>query len=275
MYLNKLKISILYVCFGLVMAQTGCTEKNNDTPVSSQQETKDFPTVDEVYRPLVHHFGSTGCTGCGNWGAPVVHRLAEDMGDSILPLITHFKYNDPFITSSSEAIEAAMLKQWYSPQIWINGDDITFEIFGTGIERSVEECKKRLRDSMTIKPQAFVGFNAAMKPDTRYDAEVTVQNVAEDSATYFIEVYSMEDGPVASQAGADPYVATHYKVNRGGFYGDMGKEIKLASGAVFNDSFEIIPCYECVGENLYFYIIVWQQMSSGKYEYVNGKVFFP
>jgi hypothetical protein len=53
----------------------------------------------------------------------------------------------------------------------------------------------------------------------------------------------------------------------------MGKEITLAAGAEFSDSFELIPCSGCATDGgLYFYVIVWQKTSSGKYAYVNGKV---
>jgi hypothetical protein len=49
--------------------------------------------------------------------------------------------------------------------------------------------------------------------------------------------------------------------------------ITLAAGAEFSDSFELIPCSGCTTDGgLYFYVIVWQKTSSGKYAYVNGKV---
>jgi hypothetical protein len=85
----------------------------------------------------------------------------------------------------------------------------------------------------------------------------------------------MRDGEIASQAGAEPYVATHYRVNKGGHYGAMGKEIKLASDELYSENLELLPCYECDDAAIYFYVILWKKKSNGKYGYVNGKVYFP
>jgi len=247
-----------------------CKEKN----VTITEEPAEL-SVDRVYRPLLHHFGSTGCGGCGRLGVPLTNRLGDEMGDSIIPFITHFKYNDPFITSSSEKIEENMLYSRYSPQVWINNDDISFPMLNSGLESSIAETRRRLRDSMLNTAKAYVGFEATIKPTMRYDGNVLVENNTVDSATFYVEVYSMEDGLIASQAGADPYVSTHYRVNRGGHYGDMGKKIRLAAGEVFSDNIELIPCWVCEAKELYFYAMIWEELPNGKFGYVNGKVFKP
>ncbi|MDG2454375.1 MAG: hypothetical protein P8N47_01075 [Bacteroidia bacterium] len=245
----------------------GCKEKvvdvNNDS-VELQ--------VDRRYRPLLHHFGSTGCGGCGRWGIPLVNRLGDRMGDSIIPLITHFKYNDPFITASSQRLEETILNARYSPQVWINNKDITLPMLYTGLEASIVTTQNMLRDSMKKEAKAFVGFQAIQLPSTRYDAEVMVENNTDDSATFFVEIYSMQDGLIASQAGADPYASTHYRVNRGGHYGGMGKEIRLAAGETSSDQIEIIPCWVCDANALYFYAIIWEEIGNDRFSYVNGKV---
>ncbi len=229
-------------------------------------------TVDRKYRPLLHHFGSTGCGGCGRWGIPLLNTLGDEMGDSIVPLITHFKYGDPFITASSEKLEETILNERYSPQMWINNQDITLPMLYSGLEASINTTRRMLRDSMKKEAKAFVGFRAHQKPNTRYNGELLVENNTSDTATYYVEVYSMQDGLVASQAGADPYVSTHYRVNRGGHYGGMGKKIKLGAGETFSDQIEIIPCWICDANALYFYAIVWEELEAGRFGYVNGKV---
>ena len=40
-----------------------------------------------------------------------MEALATKIADSVVPFITHFKYNDPFITSSSVTIEAYLAYQ--------------------------------------------------------------------------------------------------------------------------------------------------------------------
>lgn len=266
--MNK-RINSFLVIFSIsLLFFAGCKEKA--TEVNSVIAEL---SVDRVYRPLLHHFGSTGCGGCGRWGIPLVNTLGDQMGDSIVPFITHFKYGDPFITASSEKLEETILNERYSPQMWINNQDITLPMLSTGLEASIVTTRNMLLDSMKKTAKAFVGFRASQKPDTRYNGELLVENNTPDSATFYVEVYSMQDGLVASQAGADPYVSTHYRVNRGGHYGDMGKQITLAAGETFSDQIEIIPCWICDPNALYFYAMIWEETGNGKYGYVNGKVF--
>lgn len=247
-----------------------CNEKETETPPQDKEEQP--LSVDRVYRPLAHHFSSTGCGPCGRFGIPVLSQIADEMGDSILPLITHFKYNDPFITSSSQAIEQALLFQWYSPQIWVNNSNITFDILYDGIPGAVEETKDLLRAEMSKEAKAFVGLIAKQNSNDRFDVEWVIENNLEDSATYFVEVYAMEDGIVASQAGADPFVSTHFRVNRGGHYGDMGLKVDLGAKQSKEFQFEFVPCWVCEADMQYFNIVVWKEISPGRFHYVNGKV---
>lgn len=261
-------ISYLTFLFFILFAAS-CKETDKEVPIAEEQELQ----VDQVFRPLAHHFGSTGCSACGRIGIPVMESLATDMADSVIPLITHFKYNDPFITSSSEAIENAMLSQWSSPQFWLNSSNITSQILNADVDYVTREYKKRLRAAYSQEAKAYVGARYKHKENLRYDVDLVVENASSEEQTYFVEVYTIEDGLVASQAGADPYVATHKNVNRGGHFGGMGKQITLAGGEVFSDSFELTPCYGCaVDGGLYFYAIVWKKNTAGKYDYVNGKV---
>lgn len=113
-------------------------------------------------------------------------------------------------------------------------------------------------------------MQANLKDDNRTDVELVVQNATDIQATFYVEVYGMEDDIVASQAGPPSNVINHVRVNRGGFYGEMGKEITLDAGAEFRDSFEYIPCWTCNPSGIYFNVIVWKPNSLGKFEYVNG-----
>ncbi len=258
----------LVVAIFLSFSILSCQEELVQEPVQTDATLK----VDYQYRPLIHHFSSTGCGPCGSFGIPVISQIADQMGDSILPLITHFKYNDPFITESSKAIESAILNQWYSPQIWIENSNITYDIIYDNIPVAVDKASKILRKKISNNAEAYVGVKAALNTNQRYDLEYLIENGVDDSATYFVEVYAMEDSIVASQAGANPFVSTHYRVNRGGFYGGMGLEVKLAGKEKRLESLEFVPCWVCDPLEQYFYIIVWKEVSAGRFEYVNGKV---
>ncbi len=269
-----------YVYFAVMLKQTlavlaalilfSCNEKETENP--PQKEESQVLMIDRVYRPLAHHFSSTGCGPCGRFGIPLISQVADEMGDSIVPLITHFKYNDPFITESSKAIEQALLFQWYSPQIWVNNTNITLEILNDGIPAAVKETKELLRTEMSKSAEAFVGLSAKLNASDRFDIEWIIENNMDDSASYYVEVYAMEDGIVASQAGADPFVSTHYKVNRGGHYGDMGLRVDLGAKASEKFEIEFVPCWVCEAEKQYFNIIVWKETSPGRFHYINGKV---
>lgn len=247
-----------------------CKEKTIEPGV--EDKTSSAPEIQEVYRPLIHHFSSTGCGPCGRWGVPTLDRVAELMGDSILPLITHFKYNDPFITSSSMAIEQAFLDEWYSPQIWIENEDRTFPFIYDNIETAAIKYAEVLRNRINHSPEVFLGGSSQHNADDRYDVAFALKNNSSDSVEIHLEVYAMEDGVEASQAGADPFVMMHDKVNRGGHFGGMGKKILLGPGQRIDESIEFIPCWVCDAKEQYFYIIAWKEVSPGRFAYVNGMV---
>lgn len=257
---------LIYIFLAVLLF--GCSEQEPHVKDHSQDELLE---VDYIYRPLLHHFSSTGCGPCGRFGIPLFTQVADQMGDSILPLITHFKYNDPFINPSSQAIEQAILEQWYSPQIWVDMDDITFSILYDELDLAIEKTAQTLREKISSTAGAYLGLKAQYNTSERYNIELVIENGLEHDARLFVEVYAMEDSLIASQAGADPFVSTHYKVNRGGFYGGMGKELNLKSNEQLKLDLEFIPCWVCAADKQYFYAIIWKEVSQGRFEYVNGK----
>lgn len=266
MITNKHLFSLTYILLALIsIFWFSCKDVVNEIP---QVENK--LEVNRQYRPFIHHFSSTGCGPCGRFGVPVLNKVADEMGDSIFGFITHFKYNDPFITESSQAIEKGILSEWYSPQIWVENENITFDLLRLDVNTASELAKSILREKTTNNAEAYIGMQTTLKANSRTDVELVVQNATDSTITFFVEVYGMEDGLVASQAGAPNNLATHFRVNRGGHYGEMGKEIKLEPGAEFRDTFEYIPCWTCEPNAVYFNAIVWKQNASGKYVYVNG-----
>jgi hypothetical protein len=55
----------------------------------------------------------------------------------------------------------------------------------------------------------------------------------------------------------------------------MGKPIELEANSTFSEEVEVIPCSDCVPEDLYFTLVVWEDLGDGRMQYVNGLVFRP
>jgi hypothetical protein len=249
-----------------------CSEKSSSDPEPSDslKPAENHAEIQYSHRPLLQFWTSTGCGGCGRFGIPVSEQVAEDMGDSILLLPTHFKYNDPFINDASLAIENNMVLSYHSPQIWVGGKDLIYDLISMSQSQAVRTVKNQLRDQLNTPPSAHLG--AVIKPNDndRFDVTLSIENASFVDQTLYLQLYAMEDGLIASQAGADPFVATHQRVMRDGFYDGMGKKLELKGGSKESVSFEYPGCYECDKNGLYFYIIAWKEGPSGKFEYVNG-----
>ena len=108
-----------------------CTEKSADIPTTpatskdtTQVDTSQLEAPDVVLqsrnKPVFFDYTSTGCPGCGSWGAPTFENLSEEYQDKIVPIAVHIKYGDPMITSISTDIAANRDGQRYTPQLWVN-----------------------------------------------------------------------------------------------------------------------------------------------------------
>lgn len=266
------------IFLGLITFSMGCKDDTapiTDDPKGSNSNGTELssPEIDRTYRPFLHFFTSIHCGGCGRFGIPVSEMVAEDMGDSILMLPTHFKYNDVFINNSTLAIEKALVVTYHSPQLWVNKKEHTYDIINFSHEKAAEYLKNELRKEMINPPRAYVGLNYKLKDNGRIDVKVAVENATNDSASYVYEVYGMEDGLNEVQAGNNPYRRDHDWVNRGGVFGEMGKTHHFGPNEKVEDHVEYIPCLGCTSENMYFYVIVWKSLGNDRYEYVNGKAF--
>jgi hypothetical protein len=231
------------------------------------------PSVDTKYRPFLHFFTSIHCGGCGRFGIPVSDKVADEMGDSIFMLPTHFKYNDVFINNSTLAIEKALVVTYHSPQLWVNKKEHTYDIINFSHERAANYLKAELRKELDTDPGLHLGLDYKLKENGRLEVVVAVENSGADSATYHFEVYGMEDGLNEVQAGNTPYRRDHDRVNRGGHFGDMGKKKTFEANEQVVERFEYVPCLGCTPENLYLAVVAWKDLGNGRFEYVNGKVF--
>jgi hypothetical protein len=270
-----MKKSVLLVST-LVLFLLACKEEPppiNNTDDTKKTEELAVPSVDTKYRPFLHLFTSIHCGGCGRFGIPVSDNVADEMGDSIFMLPTHFKYNDVFINNSTLAIEKALVVTYHSPQLWVNKKEHTYQIINLSHQEAGEFLKAELRKEFDADPGLHLGLDYKLKENGRYEVVLAVENSAADTASYFYEVYGMEDGLNEVQAGNTPYRRDHDRVNRGGYFGEMGKMHNFDANEQIVERFEYVPCLGCTPENLYFSVVAWKDLGSGRYEYVNGKVF--
>lgn len=268
------KILILSALFLFVLVS--CKEEppkvDKTDPVDTKMELEE-PTVEAKYRPFLHLFTSIHCGGCGRFGIPVSNKVADEMGDSIFMLPTHFKYNDVFINNSTLAIEKALVVTYHSPQLWVNKKEHTYDIINFSHEKAADYLKVELRKELNNDAGLHFGLNYKLKDNGRVDVAVAIENANDTEAEYYYEVYGMEDGLNEVQAGNDPYRKDHDRVNRGGQFGDMGKMHNFTANEKVVERFEYIPCLGCTAENLYFAVVAWKDLGNGRFEYVNGKVF--
>lgn len=267
-----MKNTLLLIGFALLTALSACKSTSTEAPspedpaVNQDQEAP----IQYTFKPFLQFWTSTGCGGCGRFGIPVTEQVADDMGDTILFLPTHFKYKDPFINKASLAIEKNMVLSYHSPQIWVGGTDRIYDLISMSSDQAVQTVKSELRKELTETPGAHLGAIIQSNCNDRFDVTLSLKSARSENHTFYLQLYAMEDGLIASQAGADPFVAAHKRVLRDGYYSGMGKAIELESGAKESVSFEYPGCYECNKNELYFYVIAWQVDPSGKFQYVNG-----
>ncbi len=269
-----MKYVFVFVTFVLLIIGCKDDQITIDEPINNNGDKNIVaPEVDKTYRPFLHLFTSIHCGGCGRFGIPVSEITADEMGDSIFMLPTHFKYNDVFITNSSLAIEKALVVTYHSPQLWVHDKEYTYDIINFSHRQASDFLKEKLRDKMGGAPGAYIGLDYKLKENGRFDVTVAIENASSSDQELYYEVYAMEDSLNEVQAGNNPYRRDHHRVNRGGHYGEMGQKHVFSGNEKVSDNFEFVPCLGCTSSKMYFAVVVWRSLGNGRFEYVNGKYF--
>lgn len=273
-----MKSLILWV-WPILFATISCQSLNEEAlegndPVSIDN-IKDI-TVSKQYRAPLFFFTSYRCRGCGSFGKPVTEQVIEAMGDSLVPMVCHFKYGDPFENQTNLDIISSQGGDLSSPQIYWDGKNEIFKLFSLGQLGSVEYLKSEIREDYQEAAPVYLGIEAKQKANGRWQVNYTIENAENSKATYRVEIYSNEDGLISIQKGAqEEENQIHDNVIRSGHFGDMGKPIELEGKSSFSEEVEVIPCSDCVPEDLYFTLVVWDDLGDGRMAYVNGVVFRP
>jgi hypothetical protein len=276
-YTVKFNVLKTHLFFLILMAFLYSCQK----PEESAHVQKSFEKTSEVeisrrYRAPLFFFTSYRCRGCGSFGKPVTERVIESMGDSLVPMVCHFKYGDPFENQTNLDIIESQGGDRSSPQIYWEGKNEIFKLFGLGQNGSVEYLRNEIREDFGKVAKVYVGLKAEQKENGRWSVQYAAENATNEKANYRVEIYSNEDGLISIQKGAqEEENQIHDNVIRSGHFGDMGKPIELEAKSTFSEEVEVIPCSDCVPEDLYFTLVVWEDLGDGRMQYVNGLVFRP
>jgi hypothetical protein len=145
-----------------------------------------------------------------------------------------------------------------------------------GQNGSVEYLRNEIREDFGKVAKVYVGLKAEQKENGRWSVQYAAENATNEKANYRVEIYSNEDGLISIQKGAqEEENQIHDNVIRSGHFGNMGKPIELEANSTFSEEVEVIPCSDCVPEDLYFTLVVWEDLGDGRMEYVNGLVYRP
>jgi hypothetical protein len=221
----------------------------------------DFNLI-EINKPVFFDYTSTGCPGCGSWGAPTFERLAAELGDEIVPMAIHIKYGDPMITEASEAIAANRIGQRYTPQLWVNNSNGTVlngnRIDGAGSEKKLREDITAYQDQQV---QIAIGVSTVINKNTltvRYKTKA----ITELYGDYYLGLYILEDGILYAQSNAATNPFEHNYVLRTSNNGGFGNLIAISDLGLNNEldetfDFEIDASWD--KNNLSATAIIWKK----------------
>ena len=261
--MNKLVLSLAIIGFSLV----ACTEKSvepiteEETPVVSPPEI----TLQSENKPVFFDYTSTGCPGCGSWGAPTFEAISDVQKNNIVPVAVHIKYGDPMISEVSNAIAANRTGQYFTPQLWVNNTNSTIldggRINGT---ESVNMINSQFESFKSAETDIQAGVSSIVDGENILIRYKTKANIDLDGE-YYVGVYLMENGIIAAQSSSPTDPTTHNHVIRDCQSGSFGQKLTaedLSLGSVFEETHSFTIKDDWNMKNLYATIIVWKKVGS-------------
>lgn len=260
-----------------------CTEKSADIPTTpatskdtTQVDTSQLEAPDVVLqsrnKPVFFDYTSTGCPGCGSWGAPTFENLSEKYQDKIVPIAVHIKYGDPMITSISTDIAANRDGQRYTPQLWVNSKN-AMVLAGSSIDgaASIQNIRAQIDQHIASNVQVAVGVSSITNKNT---VNVRYKHKALESldGEYYVSVYLMENKIFAQQSSSSYNPTEHNYVIRASNSSSFGNNISeeyLVNDAIFEASHTFIINESWQKENLFAMIVVWKK-EGDRYVVINA-----
>ena len=263
----KIKVFSLALLF---VSLSFCDKK--DSAIDNKplpNEPVDF-SFSQPVKPVLFEYTSTGCPGCGSWGKPTFNSLAQEFNNQIVPVAVHIKYNDPMITSTSNALAANRYGQNYTPQLWVNDTNGVVLSGNINAQASLERLQQ-LIESNKNHPSHLLDAKVSLSNNTFYlKAGVKAQGSVDD---FYISVYLSENGVVHQQAGYASNPATHNYVIRSDVQGPFGVQLlesDFKNGVYVFDT-EIEVPNQVKSENAFLTLILWQKIQE-RFVAVNGLI---
>ena len=254
----------------MALAITACKEEteqittSDPTDNSNQEDT--ITTAPSIVlksenKPIVFDYTSTGCPGCGSWGAPTFENLSNQLGNKIVPIAVHIKYGDPMITDESNALGQNRTGQYFTPQLWINNTNSTLlnggRIDATG---SLAALNQNITTFQGEAVQISLGVSHAIQDD-KINIRYKHKSETDLDGDYFVSLYVMENHLFHNQASGAVNPFEHNYVIRTSSSGAFGSKIEsqnLADNQEFEDTInlDIDPTWD--KSNLYVTAIIWK-----------------
>lgn len=251
-----------------------CTTAEVEEPIKDTTETKSAPEIvlENVTKPVIFDYTSTGCPGCGSWGAPVFDMFSAEFKSSIVPIAVHIKYGDPMITPESEAIGDNRTGSKYTPQIWVDSKN-SMILSGTSIDGSgtVSNIRNQLNDRIKTEPSIALGVSHLVDSDkllVRFKSQSLIDLVGD----YYYSVLILENDLVHQQNSAAYNPFLHHHVIRTSSNGAFGTQLESQhqmKDMVFEKelSFDINPKWNT--DKLYVVGLIWKKIGEN-YTLVNS-----
>jgi hypothetical protein len=252
--------------FSSVVLLTACSENPMEPPIEKEMKKEMHLVYSELSRPVLFFYSSTYCPGCGSWGSPVFKDLSAQYAHGIIPMGVHIKYGDPFITDESNALANNRVGQKYTPQLWVDNENIVLLRSGSidGVA-SIEKAKEAFALKTEQKANYMVANAISIQNNKVFIKEGVKVNGKSDDA-HFVATYILEDSLSYQQTGSAISPIKHNAVIRSSTQGAFGSKISSAN----QESEYVVPIKnEWVEKNLYAVTIVWIK-NGENFEVVNA-----
>ena len=212
---------------------------------------------------IIQDYTSTGCNGCGLWGAPTFNEFIVNH-PAVVPIAVHIKYGDPMITDESNDLGNNRIGRKWTPQIAV-GHEQSVVLVSNGIDGAKSKVKMQAVYDSIVSQEQKVKVAAAYKADGNfftmyYGGEV----LKEDGSEYLITSYLMQNSLAAFQQGGDS-LEVHNHFIRTSTDGAFGKS--FTGKMEFKKVIELDPSWDW--SKVYSLAIIWKKNGSN-YEFVNA-----
>ena len=210
-------------------------------------------------KPVLFNYTSTGCPGCGSWGAPTFEAIANREKDAVVPMAIHIKYGDPMISDVSNTIASNRTGQFFTPQIWVNNTNgVILSGDSISIAASVDKMNDDIEAFINNAPEILVGTSSIINDDKiyiRYKTKAKQYLIGD----YYVGVYLLENKIYAKQnsGSQDPFEHNYViRTSNSGGFGTMLSADHLEIETEMDRQIEVNILPEWKKENLFAAVIV-------------------